>query len=301
MRRLSRLGVVLLFLGAINLRCLAWSGSGHKVIAAIAYRQLSPSLKEKTVELLMSHPDYEKWEIAFSANSNLDFATFIFMRSSTWPDEIRRLGSEHDHPHWHYIDYPLRAHKFLFEDAPSPDDDALYAIAQCEKILADTNASPRLRAVQLSWLIHLIGELHQPLHCSSFVNETYPEGDKGGNDFYVRPTERGIKLHSLWDGLLGTSGSPATDLNYGIQLESEFPNKSLQELEKSKTPKAWSLDSRTLALEKAYLNGNLKGGTTAESALPLPADYTKTAKAVAERQAVLAGYRLASEIQNCMH
>ena len=83
----------------------AWSGAGHQVIAAGAYRQLSPSLQRKVTEILKAHPDYEKWKESFTGDSaNLDLPLFIFMRSSTWPDEIRRRGNQYDHPHWHYID-----------------------------------------------------------------------------------------------------------------------------------------------------------------------------------------------------
>jgi hypothetical protein len=83
----------------------AWSGAGHRVIAAEAYRQLSPALQMKVSEILKSHPDYEKWKESFAGDSaNLDLGMFIFMRASTRPDEIRRRGNHYDHPHWHYVD-----------------------------------------------------------------------------------------------------------------------------------------------------------------------------------------------------
>ena len=63
----------------------AWSGAGHQVIAAEAYRQLSPNLQKKVTEILKAHPDYEKWEKSFTSGSaNLDLPAFIFIRSSTW-------------------------------------------------------------------------------------------------------------------------------------------------------------------------------------------------------------------------
>jgi hypothetical protein len=69
----------------------AWSGAGHQVIAAQAYHQLPPNLQKKVTEILKSHPDYEKWKDSFTGDSaNLDLPAFIFIRSSTWPDEIRR-------------------------------------------------------------------------------------------------------------------------------------------------------------------------------------------------------------------
>ncbi|SPE60096.1 conserved exported hypothetical protein [Verrucomicrobia bacterium] len=267
----------------------ARSGAGHMVIAAEAYRQLSPKLKTRVTEILKSHPDYGKAAESFAGdNPALDPDLFVFMRASTWADEIRRHGSPYDHPQWHYIDYPLKPPAFPVEPGPEPTNDVLFGIAQCEKAIADRKASPEDRAAYLALLIHFVG-MHQPLHCCSLVTETYPTGDRGGNEFYVKPASRGISLHSLWDGLLGTSsGRVGSHLNYAIHIEAEHPRKSLPELKKAKTPKAWSLESRALAVEKAYLNGELKGGASRETAVDLPEGYTKAAKAVADRQAALA-------------
>jgi hypothetical protein len=276
----------------------AWSFAGHQVIAAEAYRQLPPALKAKVTEILKAHPDYEKWKGSFTGDSaNLDLGTFIFLRASTWPDEIRRRKSPYNHPKWHYIDYPLKPTKFPVEHGPDPTDDILYGIGQCEKVLADTKTPAEEQAVYLSWLIHLIGDEHMPLHCCSLFTSAYPTGDRGGNSFYVKPATRGIALHSFWDGLLGTSGKPQVHLDYAIMIEHEHPRKSLPELKKATTPKDWSLESRGIAVEKAYLHGELKGGTSKETAMELPEGYTKAAKVVAEKQAALAGYRLADEIQ----
>lgn len=280
---------------------LAWDGAGHMTVAAIAYSQLSPKAKNQVIAILKSHPDYATWEASFDRRTtDLDLGAFVFMRASTWPDEIRRHHNTYDHPRWHYVDYPLEPAAFRMQQGPAQNDDALYGIAQSEKALTDTKTSAEERAVYLSWLIHLIGDLHQPLHCGSLVDATYPQGDKGGNDFYVKPGSSGISLHAFWDGLLGTSTKPQSRLNYAIEIQKEYPRKALPELAKSTTPKDWSLESRQLAIKKGYLKGKLKGGTTADAAPALPEGYTKSAKAVAERRAALAGYRLADEIRTCV-
>src|ERR1035438_10198025 len=114
--------------GDLNPKC-----SVQKVIAAKAYHQLSPALKTKLTEILKAHLDYEEWEQSFTSESaNLDLPTFIFMRSSTWADEIRRRKSPYNHPKWHYVDYPLKPPKFPVEPGPDPADDILYGIGQCE-------------------------------------------------------------------------------------------------------------------------------------------------------------------------
>ena len=168
--------------------------------------------------MLKAHPDFAKWTNAHHPNANFDLAAYVFMRSSTWPDEIRRTDSPYDHPNWHFIDYPLRPPAFAFEPGPKPTDDVLFGIAESEKTLSDTKAAPAARAAALSWLIHLIGDEHQPLHCASLFSDAYPKGDKGGNDFYVKPAQSAVRLHGIWDGLLGSSVNPRTQWNYAIEL-----------------------------------------------------------------------------------
>jgi hypothetical protein len=275
----------------------AWGAAGHQVIAAEAWRELSPELKAEAIDVLKSHPEYAKWTNAYRPNSSFDVYAYAFMRSSTWPDDIRRKGNKYDHPNWHFIDYPLRPPNFPFEPGPKPDDDVLFGVAQCEKTLSETSADPELRAAMLSYVIHLVGDMHQPLHCASLFTDAYSKGDRGGNDFYVKPGQQGVRLHGIWDGLLGSSANPRTQWNYATKIDSEFPRASLPELAKDTTPKDWSLESRQLAIDKGYLRGELQGATNAAEAPALPADYTKNAKQVAERQGALAGYRLADEIQ----
>jgi hypothetical protein len=166
MKKLITLSIsAFLFLASIS-NTLAWSGPGHMVIAAEAYRQLSPDLQKRVTEILKAHPAYGKWESSFPQKGDgLDLPSFIFMYASTWPDEIRRGGgdlSKYDHPKWHYIDWPLRSPSFPMEPEPSPTNDVVYGIAQSEKFLSDSNSTPEVKAVYLSYLIHLIGDVHQP-------------------------------------------------------------------------------------------------------------------------------------------
>ncbi|HEX3797840.1 MAG TPA: S1/P1 nuclease [Verrucomicrobiae bacterium] len=289
--------LILLGLSLSPLPAFAWGSAGHMMIAAEAYRNLSPELKAQVFEVLKSHPDFAKWTNAYHPNANVELAAYVFMRSSTWPDEIRRDGSKYDHPDWHFMDYPLRPPLFPLEPDAKTNDDVLYGIAYCEAIVSNPNADKESRAAYLSYLIHLIGDLHQPLHCASFFGEAYPEGDRGGNDFYVKPSIKGVRLHGIWDSLLGSAMSSQIQWKYAITIATEFPRSGLPELAAHTTPKSWSLESRELAIEKGYLRGKLKGSTNAETAPSLPEGYTAAAKIVAERQAALAGYRLADEIQ----
>ena len=291
-------------LGLVQHNAFAWGSAGHMVIAAEGFRQLSPELKAQVIEVLKGHPEFADWKKAYHPNPNLNLATYIFMRASNWPDEIRNSDDIYDHPNWHFVDYPIRPPAFAFEPDASPTNNVLYGVAQAEQALSDTNANPELRGAMLSYLVHLVGDMHQPLHCESLFNDTYPKGDRGGNDIYVNPTtaaqnrQQGVRLHGLWDGLLGSTADTQTQWKYAVKLDARFPRKALPELTQHTTPVDWSLESRELAIKVGYLDGKLQGSTSADAAPRLPENYTKTAKAVAERQAALAGYRLADEIEH---
>src|SRR5690349_15151958 len=126
----------------------AWSGPGHMVIAAEAYRQLAPGLKLKVTEILKSHPDYARWQESFTDQApNTDLAVFLFMNASTWPDEIGRRHNHYDHPHWHYIDYPLKPPSFPMEPGPTPNDDVLYGLRNLRRSWGTQARSAEERAV----------------------------------------------------------------------------------------------------------------------------------------------------------
>ena len=278
-------------------RAFAWGGAGHMLIAAEAYRQLTPQSKAQVIDVLKAHPEFTKWKSSYRPSSTVDLAAYLFMKCSTWPDEIRGADNPYAHANWHFIEYPLRPPDFKFEADSRPLDNVLYGIVQCEKNLADPNADRVLRAVYLSYLVHLVADVHQPLHCGSLYEPGYPKGDRDGNEFYVKPNQKPQRLHGFWDGLLGGAENPSAEWKYAITLQDQFPRGDLTELQSDPTPERWSLASRQLAIEKAYLNGSLPGSRVAADAPPLPAGYAKTAKTIAEHQAVLAGYRLADEIR----
>jgi hypothetical protein len=225
------------------------------------------------------------------------------MAASLYPDEIRNNFDPATHPHWHYIDYPLRAPGFAFAAAPAPQDDVVFGIGRSEAVARNARANPGDRAVMMSFLLHLVGDVHQPLHCATLFNAQFqpPEGDRGGNKVFVKgsaQSQSAIKLHAFWDGQFGTGQvadrahvRPA--LNKAIALGAAISRASLPELTSHRSPKSWSLESRYHAVKDAYLNGNLQYGVTEETAVPLPNGYSTNAKQLAEHRIALAAYRLA--------
>ena len=298
-------GVLALVLGLTlpPSEALAWGPAGHMAVAIIAYQQMPPALQQRCVAILQAHPNSEKWKANSGGDSPADAAMFTFAKAATWPDEIRRGNSPYDHPGWHYIDYPLMPPDFPFVAGLAPEDNILFGLDQSEKVLRDKAATPEQQAAALSWIIHLVGDIHQPLHAAELVTPAYPlpEGDRGGNKYFVSVGGNAINLHAFWDRLPGQFFSPPYAAEAAGRLERQFPRAGLAELTTGKDPVAWSLESRTLAIDKAYLRGKLPG--SADSKIlppPLPPDYQKESKEIADRRVALAGYRLATLLEQVL-
>ncbi len=280
-------------------RALAWGPGGHMIVASIAYSQMSPAARQQAAALLQAHPAINKWKEGLEKDHPRDPGEYFFMRASTWPDEIRRSPSPYDHPAWHYVDYPLTPPDFPFIAGRDPDDNILFGINDCEKTMRDPAATPEQRAAALAWIIHLIGDLHQPLHCAELVTPEYPlpEGDRGGNKFFVSVGGNPINLHAFWDRLPGMIFSAPYAIGSAERIERTCPPTAvaLPDLAKDKDPVSWSLEGRTIAINDAYLHGKLPG-TADSKALPppLPADYLARGKVISDQRLALAGYRLAT-------
>ena len=304
MRLLST--IVLLFLPPSFLG--AWSGPGHLIVAAIAFRELKPEERGQAVEILRAHDNRDKWEAEVPENdAGLEEGSVMFMGASKWPDEIKRSSSSWNHKEWHDVDYPMTPPDFAIQPSPAPDD-IVFAIELCVRKLKDSTLAAKDEACWLAWLIHLAGDITQPLHCCALVNDDFkaPDGDRGGNLFFVRAgSGLGVPLHKMWDNALGTSkGFHAKVLrgyvNQAIELGSEFKRDNLVELRENTTPAAWARESWQIAVEQVYLRGQLQYGKNAGSAPLLPDGYTKSLKATAQRRVTIAGYRLADLIREVL-
>ena len=275
----------------------AWWAAGHMIVARIAFDQLTPETRRQLMAILAAHPQMGEWRqhLGFAPPGQSD--CFLFMRASTWPDEINKdKGNPYAHPAWHYIDYPLKPPGFPFEAGLAPEDNAVFAIGRNVQLLHDPATGAEARAAALSWLIHLVGDMHQPLHCAELVTPQYPPpvGDRGGNLFFVAVGGQAMNLHAFWDALPGAATHPDEVMAQAAELEKRFPAAVLPELAAAKDPAAWSLEGRMLAIEKAYLRGTLPGTADAHAVPPpLPEGYAADSRAVADRRLVLAAFRLA--------
>ena len=274
------------------------------VTGAIAYevlKQDDPAALAKALELIRANPLYERrWKRSAADLDADDRDIYLFMMAARWADDIRG-EPEYDKPTWHYIGtgFVAPGEPPTVKLPPVAEPNAVTAIVANAKLAA---SAPDVvdRSIALTWVCHLVGDIQQPLHACSRVTARLPEGDRGGNLFYIKatPTAGPINLHKFWDDLIIGSENFRECKNTAteLRLRPEFAREKLFELYEP-SPAEWAAESLRLGRTVAHRNGTLAGGRGELSAIPLPAGYIPVAKALGERRAVVAGYRLAQVLQ----
>jgi hypothetical protein len=196
---------------------------------------------------------------------------------ASWADEIRR--SRPETANWHFIDIPIdQPHLDMARDC-AKDDCVIAKIADLRKTLRNPATPADQQREALMFLVHFIGDMHQPLHCSD-------NQDRGGNGVRVVFHERQTNLHSVWDsGLLGRL-PPADELFPVLSAESMGHKKKLSR----GNVKKWAEQSHQAAQTVVY--GLLPKGA-AGTPVPLDAQYEKVADPLILEQLEKAGARLA--------
>lgn len=173
--RLPRLASVLCA-GAVALAAplaQAWGPEGHAIVADIAQQHLAPAAAAQVQALLR-----------LEGLSRLD-------EISSWAD-----GNRKQRPHtggWHYVDIPLHAGTYVPARDCARDNCVIAQISHFGQVLADRSATPAVRLEALKWVVHFVGDVHQPLHAED-------DDDKGGNTVQLQFFGRGTNLHAVWDG-----------------------------------------------------------------------------------------------------
>jgi len=167
--RMVKFALIGLFVGSLPL--YGWGPEGHVLVARIAEAELTPAVRARVLEIL--GPDNTMESV------------------SSWADQIR--NSRRETAPWHFIDIPIdKPHLDMARDCPTGDC-VIVKLEQFSKVLKDPATPPAQRKEALMFVIHFVGDMHQPLHCSN-------NHDRGGNDVRIVFEGHSGNLHSLWDG-----------------------------------------------------------------------------------------------------
>jgi S1/P1 Nuclease len=287
----------------------AWNIPGHMLSGAIAYQLLhheSPQTIEKTKAVLEKHPWYSnQWQARLQDAPFADHSLILFMQAARWPDDVRSQDKQYHRGFWHYINWAFKpeGQPASVQIRGAEPVNILTALAENEHIVRKEKDSER-GAIALSWLFHLVGDIHLPLHTAQLFTVDYPNGDRGGGAICMRVTSESqpTNLHRFWDGVIISSSNLTRLRNEATALRNrqEFQRSQLRELTNGDF-ESWAKESFEIATKFTYLNGRPPGTprsenkdcTTAVDASVLPAWYVANARRISDRRMILSGYRLA--------
>jgi len=275
MRLLARsLGVFAAFTLASSAFC--WNDFGHMVVASIAERQLTFNAKQKLLKLL---------QIGGTPKTN------ELLTAACWADDTKTR----ENGLWHYINYHFRTDGKSTTLGPL-EQNVVWAIQKFSADLKRASTPDAEKADALRYLLHFVGDIHQPLHCVARDTDDFPEGDRGGNEFKItspkgmNPAPR--NLHFLWDMGCGEflqvdrplNATGRDEISEAAELAIKLnPDSQMMKLVETSDPNAWAKEGLTLAKKTVY---RLDEGAEPSAA------YLQEGRKTALRQVALAGYRL---------
>ena len=264
----------------------AWGPQGHRTVGAIADRLLTPPAHTAVLTLLAG--DLDKFG-APSGRTTLEAV-------AVWADEIR--GTPADRPRWHYDNIPVCGGAPRGRYCP----DGQCNTAQLERLsalLRDPRATARERNEALKWLVHLVADIHQPLHAAD-------NHDHGGNDVTVVlagvRTRGRESLHRAWDNELVTLAlhsrnrqqPPANIAALAVEARSLVGDAG------QGSPDSWAVESNNLARNVAYTYAGFACNIVPQGTVVLDAAYQQQAEALVRERLLLAGARLAAVVNQTL-
>lgn len=306
-------------LTALVLLCLfampafGWNETGHKLVAFIAWQKMTPAAREKVSTLFANAPEDSDIRAYFAYDSRSLSTRQLeqFMIMASWADIVRdnkmpvRMAKYH-HGTWHYSDIFFREVNGKTEIVTELKDDPQNAIERLhvmQGILADKTKSDAERVIALAWIMHLVGDVHQPLHSVARVTDLEPKGDQGGNLVLLTPKdtprENQKNLHSYWDGIVTTAAprvNDECDTRYipelGLKFMKKYPEAKMQGQVDNLKFEDWREEGFDNAVKYVYA-----GITRFEAP---SAKYQKQAYQLSQKEIALAGYRLAKMLNQAL-
>lgn len=245
-----------LFLAIMATPAWAWGPQGHEVVAMIASQNLSGPARAEVARLLGG--------------------AAMMVHDSNWADEIR--DRRRDTSAWHYVDIPLPAARY---DSKRDCADSNCVVAQIEKdirVLANRRSGDGARRDALRFLIHLVADVHQPLHAVD-------NDDRGGNQVRITIGRQRASLHRIWDGeVVEALGRDSAAIAGRIE-RSLSPQERKAWMQAG--PAQWANEAHVIARDRIYppLQGRRE--------LRLPRDYAGRQAEITQMQLAKAGLRLA--------
>jgi hypothetical protein len=243
----------------------AWGNNGHVAVAKIAKTRLTPAAAAAVASLLGSQ--------------NMDDLVV-----DVWADVVRNTTRK-DTYNWHFVDIPIGSSGYSADrdcQQTAKGDCSIAALAREEAVLNNTGATEADRVDALKFVIHLVGDIHQPLHCAD-------NNDRGGNELIITPLGGEKNLHGAWDmGIFAASGKGVDDLV--ADANSWLSGQDESQIAQG-TYTDWAGESFKIGRDVAYPQGKDH---------KIDATELKTSLDYAEHQIAKAGVRLAAVLNRAL-
>jgi hypothetical protein len=271
----------------LSVNALAWGDTGHMTVAQIAFSNLTPAKRERAEEL--------------AELIELDEREYEFVSAACWMDDIRDKPMFEPLKDWHFITQNFVVGNVTVDNTPSPVS-SVTVIRFLRKKMSSRDSKLK-KAYYLAGLLHLVGDIHQPLHNVTRFTPGKPDGDLGGNFFLLADDAPRPNLHSYWDAGGGLfefrdvrrplSASGRTRLSgIAARIAADFPKNSMNAEIALTDPQVWAREGFDLAVAQVY------PGITENSVPGLT--YQTNAQRVSARRIALAGYRLAALLERVL-
>ena len=283
----------------------AWHPVGHRIIAAMAYDLLPKKTRARVDAIIKQHPDYLRFTEGVRGDAK-HTARWAFIHAAAWADDIKgddrfyddtRRGAKPTatvapfrdmkrHTNWHFVNLYFSPDGAALPRTPEPN-----AKTELPKMIEGLTGE--LAWYNLVWLLHVEGDIHQPMHnVSRFTKHLVdragkPTSDLGGNLLVV---DGYTNLHMVWDDLLGVT----RDERYIDWMAARLKKEHKRPAQLSLEPSVWIAEGFELAREKAYvMPANI--GTREKPFRRTPA-YEEASLKLARERAAIGAYRLAAVI-----
>jgi S1/P1 Nuclease len=296
----------------------AWNSKVHMAIAYIAYQKLSRNVRDRADEILVFNPLYKQWTQGVKLGQR---GLVAFMYAAVWPELIQdpsrcpgyladgpndgnsppnsqeawqNIGyaDKSMHKYWHFVHTPYTTGDIKPEDAQKPNAETQLVLFT-EAI--SYNTADAIKSYDVAWIAHLIGDIHQPLHCIDRFTINHPRGDCGGNGLHFCAPPCQENLHAYWDNLLGTEDDVESAIRLGKSLAKVPPFNGPESVD---IPQ-WVSESFELAKRSVYVAPVGGDNNPSETISPRPDDaYRAAALKLATFQVIQAGNRLAELLNN---
>jgi hypothetical protein len=283
-----------------------WDDVGHKITGYIAWQRMSPQARENVIRILRAAPEESQIATFYAVYGpepeevrKLEY----FILIPTWADIIRERSfdtryKKYHHGNWHYDDtfWKQVGGKVEVLTGFEEGGQAVPKLVEFDGVIRKSSASDAEKAVAIAWILHLGGDIHQPLHTSARVTDKEPKGDQGGNLFLLTPEgtprDKQVNLHWFWDSIVGRN----------IPLRGGMCERDYIEMLANRMMKKHPFSSVQAKLElgkyedwqkESFAYNNTVVFTPDLIRNQMPSEqYKKNAFKLAEQQLALAGYRL---------